>query len=544
MAKLGIVKNAWTKTKQDLQNHPDVVENKWLGDGKSKTFKIADASNKLITMIGSGFFNEPRYYDDSKGGNFSLSKQAQGIIDTAISIARSDNPRDLWVICQWAREELHTRTTPNVLAAIGAAEDGTKPWAREFIPKIAQRADEPLQVLSAYLCLRGRTLTNSLKRGLADAIANLSEWQILRYLDTEGHPNTKDLLSLVDRHKGYPISKELYEYIFNGVIIDPEVTPVAFARTELAKRTAFDATSKELIRKGHIPWEVVVSQFGSKPEVWEFLVQNNLLGYMALLRNLRNLEGANISQSAREKVREKLVSGVEYSKQYPFRFLAARKFTSQNWTATSIDLALDESVKNVPDVPGKTVVLIDVSASMRSAVSGKSQMTCADVSASLGAILGKKYGADNVCLYPFAQSFERLTYSDADSVMNIVGRIERAQVGHATYAHLPVQDLINRKEKVDRIIILSDMQCYGSYGFGSPLQLQESILRYRQLVNRDVFIHSVDLLGYGDAQVDPKDKKVQLLGGWSENVFNLIRTFEGLETGEQVPAIEELRQRY
>jgi uncharacterized protein YueI len=57
-------------------------------------------------------------------------------------------------------------------------------------------------------------------------------------------------------------------------------------------------------------------------------------------------------------------------------------------------------------------------------------------------------------------------------------------------------------------------------------------------------VHSIDLQSYGTAQVDPKNKRVQLLGGWSEKVFNLITTFEGVENGTGVPTIEELRKRY
>ena len=152
-------------------------------------------------MIGAGFFNEPRYYDNSDSSEFTLSDQANEIISTAMAVAVSPNPRDLWVISRWAREELHIRTTPNVLVAIGCYVNETKQWARKYIPTIARRADEPIQILSAYLALFGKPLPNSLKRGLSDAMANFSEWQILRHASQEGHPNLKDLLSMIDRKR-------------------------------------------------------------------------------------------------------------------------------------------------------------------------------------------------------------------------------------------------------------------------------------------------------------------------------------------------------
>lgn len=546
MAKLGITKNASLRISHEVKNHPNLVDNKWLkGD---KVFEIEDPSQRLITMIGAGFFNEPRYYDNSDSSEFTLSDQANEIISTAMAVAVSPNPRDLWVISRWAREELHIRTTPNVLVAIGCYVNETKQWARQYVPKIARRADEPIQILSAYLALFGKPLPNSLKRSLSDAMANFSEWQILRHASQEGHPNLKDLLSMIDRKKDWPISKELYEYIFNGVILDPEKTPVAAARRALAtKGKEFDSEAKNLILKGSIPWEVVVSQFGSTKEVWEFMVKNNLLGYMALLRNLRNLEKMDIDAEARSIVRNKLISGAKESKQLPFRFVAARNNVSENWTASAIDLALEETLENVDELPGKTAVFVDVSGSMSAAISQRSSMSCIDVASALGAIIAKKSGAENVGLFPFAKTFKKLQFSSADSTMNIIARIMNTNVGHATYAHLPMQYITDKKEKYDRIILLSDMQCYSEsnpYGLTVSSTLGEALKLYQHKVNPKVFFHSIDLQGYGNSKVDTKDKKVHLLGGWSENVFNLIRTFEGIEEGISIPTIEELRKRY
>jgi hypothetical protein len=414
---------------------------------------------------------------------------------------------------------------------------------------IAQRADEPLQVFAAYMSLFGKPLPNSLKRGLADALAKKNEWEHVRYsVGGPGvHPSTKDMFLMIAREGDWPVSKELFEYLVNDNIVNPEKTPIAAARKALVDCKDFNS-AKELILKARAPWEVVLSQFGNKKEVWEFMIDNNLVGYMAPLRNLRNIEDIKISDSHKKIVKDKLVNGAVSSKQLPFRFLAARKNTTQNWTASAIDLAFNESVANVPIIPGKTLVIMDRSGSMNCLVSGKSQMTCKEVAATLGAILAKRMGTDNVTLYAFADRCAEIKFSDADSVMNIVDNINKTYVGGSTYAQLPVLEAIQKGAKFDRMILLSDMQCYtetSRYRRDNQIvYLDQALNEYRNRVNHDVFMHSIDLQSYGTSQLNPKDKKVQLIGGWSESVFNLITTFEGAEIGTGIPTIEELRKRY
>ena len=58
---------------------------------------------------------------------------------------------------------------------------------------------------------------------------------------------------------------------------------------------------------------------------WEELIFSGKIGYMALMRNLRNIIEAGVSWDALKKVCDTLASenAVAKSKQLPFRFLAA-----------------------------------------------------------------------------------------------------------------------------------------------------------------------------------------------------------------------------
>ena len=64
---------------------------------------------------------------------------------------------------------------------------------------------------------------------------------------------------------------------------------------------------------------------------WEELIESRKVGYMALMRNLRNILDANVSQRHIVSVCNTLsdAEAVRRSKQLPFRFLAAYREISK-----------------------------------------------------------------------------------------------------------------------------------------------------------------------------------------------------------------------
>ena len=79
--------------------------------------------------------------------------------------------------------------------------------------------------------------------------------------------------------------------------------------------------------------------------------------------------------------------------------------------------------------------------------------------------------------------------------------------------------------------------------------MQSMVDRFRQTVNPDCFVYSVNLSGHGQSQLRPKDERTHLLSGWSEKLLDMIRDLEASQTEQaepsvEVPTIEVLRGRY
>lgn len=108
------------------------------------------------------------------------------------------------------------------------------------------------------------------------------------------------------------------------------------------------------------------------------LLKEGKLGYMALLRNLRNMEAAKVDRSL---IKTALTTGAAKSKALPFRFISAAKH-APGFSAV-LDNAMKVAMSAMPTIKGRTVVVVDTSGSMESKVSGRSEISRYDAAVAL-----------------------------------------------------------------------------------------------------------------------------------------------------------------
>ena len=547
-------------------------------------YNVDNPVTKLINMIGGSFFAEPKYY----GPEATLTKLDSGktvaeeVIETAKQIAQGDTPEDLLIIASWARDTkngLKMRTTPQVLLAIAAAYPKTKEFVVKYAPKIIQRADEVREVFQAFRSLfqNGKgTLPNCLKVALAKSISNFPFAQILKYNDSN-KPSFKDVLLMVDRAKDYPLTKADFDYLVNGKV-SPKCSEVVKMREKILSKDSLDKVNTKDLETSGLTWENLISKFGSTKSNWEKCIP--IMGEMALTRNLRNFESAGISDESWKLIEEKL-GRVENTKQLPFRFFSALKNVSSTESKSVISAQLNGSCQNIVDLPGNTLVLVDNSGSAQSCiVSGHSDIRVSDCGNMLMAIAAKKFGR-RARLGVFGDSLIWVGFSTDDSCLSIKEQIDRAATSDERSTHkalaIPnfkngagvgggtetglwwaLHDITVNEIKFDRIIMLSDICCYtqGDYNcgynmkkyFGDKCTIQDMVDKYRKAVNKDCKVYSVNIGGYGQTQLNPKDKGTYIMSGWSEKIFNLIadaeRVTEREGNKEQNATITALRENY
>ena len=226
-------------------------------------------------------------------------------------------------------------------------------------------------------------------------------------------------------------------------------------------------------------WEDVLSLAGPavpKRELWTALVP--LLGYLALLRNLRNLDDAGVPDDVAARAAARLADPeqVRRSRVFPFRFLAAYQAVPSLRWAHALEQALSASLASVPQLTGSTLILVDRSGSMFDRPSAKSRLNRADRPRFGTALALRAARAD---LVEFGTGSAVVPFRAAGPVLKIVrrfGSLGGTNTAAAVAAHF-------RRGKHARVVIVTDEQAMGSV---SPANI----------LPEDVPLYTWNLAGY------------------------------------------------
>jgi len=222
----------------------------------------------------------------------------------------------------------------------------------DTITNVIRRPDEITELVALYWKFNpGKDLSAQLKKGIAGAFNKFNEYSLAKY-NRDGAVKLRDALFLSHPKAKDAEQQELFDKLVNDQLAVPDT------------------------------WEVELSAGKDKKATFERLISEGKLGYMALLRNLRNMEVASVD---RKIVRDAIRAGDKSGYVLPFRYLAAAK-AAPAFTG-DLEEALLKSLEQAPKLKGHTILIVDVSGSMQQPLSAKSDMTREDAASSLAIIL-------------------------------------------------------------------------------------------------------------------------------------------------------------
>lgn len=322
-----------------------------------------------------------------------------------------------------ARTEMNLRHVPLLLLSALARHGAGSSLVSDTIERVIQRADELSEFLVIHAKANGVTpdkvkpkLSAQMKKGLARAFGRFDEYQLAKY-DRAGAVRLRDVLFLVHAKPKDEAQEALWKRLVAGELTVPDT------------------------------WEVALSGGADKRETFERLIREGKLGYLALLRNLRNMAQAGCDETL---VREAIVArkgGAD--RVLPFRYVAAARAAPQFEPA--LDQALSEAVLRMPVLPGKTAILVDVSGSMDYPLSSKSDMKRIDAAAALASVI---HGDRRVFTFSHqvVEVPPRLGMAGVDAIV-------RSQPHGGTYLGAAVA-AINAQVPHDRLIVVTDEQSH------------------------------------------------------------------------------------
>ncbi|MFD7997318.1 TROVE domain-containing protein [Streptomyces mexicanus] len=493
----------------------------YLRDAKSELFLLA-----ITNMVGQDTFYE--------NGGQRDDRYTQLIRQLAV-----EDPEWTAGLLGWLRGPGNLRTA----AIVGAAEftrarlEAQAPGhSRQVISSVLQRADEPGELLAYWTSRYGRAIPKPMKRGIEDALGSLyTERSLLKYdTDSKGY-RFGDVVELV-----HPAPKALWQGDLFEHAIDrrhnrdkpiPESLELLHTRAEIAK---WDAQKKrdllkrpdaaDFLAHAGMTWEALAGwlQGPMDKQAWEAIIPS--MGYMALLRNLRNFDEAGVSDEVAETVARRLADPeqVARSRQLPMRFYSAyRAAPSLRW-GHALEKALTASLDNIPALQGRTLVLVDTSSSMNEGFSRDGTLMRWDAAALFGIALGQRCQAGDVVSFSSARYYvndapgaktKAFPLQRGESLLRAVGRWKDGGwfLGGGTDTAAAL-----RKEFKghDRVVIVTDEQAAHDH---------QEVTRS---IPAEVPMYTWNLAGYRAGHAPAGGRNRHTFGGLTDQAFRMIPLLE------------------
>jgi 60 kDa SS-A/Ro ribonucleoprotein len=480
---------------------------------------------ELIGLLATGL--DGRFYEKE-------SEREARLISVIKTVGKKD-PELVAKALVYARTIMGQRSVTHVGAVAAVNVLSGNPIASRFYTKrdrkenhggIVYRLDDILEIV-AYYFLRnpGKPLPNSMKRGFKRALEASDTYELAKY---QGGGKAVSLVDIVNLVHPKPSEKmqETFKKLMKGELKQ--------FNTAEDKNTKSGQEVAEKVKTGKITKAQAVEELKeAKAENWKQLIADGTLGYLALLRNLRNIVEV-ASDEVFVKAMEMLVDEKRVRKSLVFPHQIDLAFevllneggnipmTRRNPLLTAVNKAYEMAIPNLTDLfsYGRMAVVVDTSTSMRdhtvnmtiNSKATKINSRVVDKASLIGATLVKGTGAD---LYSFDSDCRRMTYNPLDSINTIKTSIVNRTTGGSTVFESIFRTL---NGKYDRVFVISDMQ--GCDNILKNSSYQSYINQYGQ-----PYLYSVDMAGYGDTMFKQNQKTINLYG-YSADIYEMIKTAE------------------
>jgi 60 kDa SS-A/Ro ribonucleoprotein len=322
-----------------------------------------------------------------------------------------------------AREVMKLRHAPLLVVREMARHEKHRVLVADTLAQIIQRPDEMTELLAIYWAdalgpqqqRKRQPVSAQIKKGLARAVTKFDAYQLAKY-DRDGAVRIRDVLFLVHAKPTDADQAKVWKQLVDG---------------ELASADT---------------WEVSLSSGKDKRETFERLIAEKRLGGLALLRNLRLMQKAEVPR----KTIADAIDAMRIDRILPYRFITAARYAPD--FEPELESAMLKSLKGLVRLPGRTRLLIDVSGSMDHPLSAQSEMTRMEAACGL-AILAREV-CDEVEVFTFSNDVVKVPPRRGFALRDaIVG----SQPHGGTYLGKAVTEI---DRKGDRLIVFTDEQSH------------------------------------------------------------------------------------
>lgn len=493
--------------------------------------------DSLKMVSASSIFGEPAYY---RNGEFNEKKIMDGTFDvnplfveySVLSMDKYHGMKtselmekiidealdyDYRAVLEWAktlRKDYLMRLNPQVIMVRAAIHKNRKEFTEknpglfsEINMEVMQRADDVISQITYYIFKNGdkTKVPGILKRSWAKKIESMNRYELYKY-----------------RNAGIGLINSIRICHANNDNIN-----------ELMETGTIDIPSN------NTTWENLRATGMS----WNEILKTIKMNHMALLRNLRGILGEVDDISVIDDVLELLKKGVDNGKQFPFRYMSARKAVNAAYrnnppekvskTMDALDKCMDISCGNLPILKGNNAFLSDNSGSAwGTCTSEYGSVTIANID-NLSSVIGAA-NSEKGTVVKFGDKMKKYHINKDEGILAQTEKIDHGEnVGMSTEGGIWkfFKEALDKAIVYDNIFIYSDMQAghgelygtssdqkeYTSLGFnhGTYVDVAKLIKVYREKVNPKVNVYCIQTAGYNNVLVPENGYRCSILYGWT-----------------------------
>src|SRR5271154_4165350 len=395
---------------------------------------------QLQRLLNACLLWEDNFYSDGKS-----------VADSMRELVREVPAAKVAELAIKAREEQKLRHAPLLIVyEMTLASKAHRELVGETLARVIQRPDEITEFVAIYYKLGGgkRPLSKQVKKGLAAAFNKFSEYQLAKY-NRDKDIKLVDVLALVhakpkDKETGLLFAK----------LANKDRLPKKTKFAEFPVANTYRALNKNFVGlQTPDTWEVALSGGADKKETFERLIREDKLGGLAMIRNLRNMQEAGVSDA----VIKQGLAQMNTERVLPFRFISAAKYAPK--FESHLEDAMFKCLAGHEKLTGKTVLLVDVSGSMDVAISRKSDLQRVDAAAALAMLLRET--CEDVVIYTFS---EREALVPTRRGFALAEAVKGSQSHGGTYLGRSSAAVAIKEADADRVIVITDEQAHDTVG--------------------------------------------------------------------------------
>lgn len=368
-------------------------------------------------------------------------------------------PGDVARIAIQAKEDMRLRHVPLLIAREMLRHKTHRTEFGRVAARVFTRADDISEFLAIYWKDDQKApLAKQVKKHVGEAFKRFDEYQLAKYNGGNKTVKLRDAIRILRPKPDTKAQSKLWQRLVKNELKTPDT------------------------------WEVELSASKDKRKSWIRLLKEKKLGGMAMLRNIRNMNNAEVSDTAIKGG----IKAIDAGRLLPINFITAAKHNPS--FESQIEAKFLECFKKKALLTGKTVILVDISPSMHATLSSRSELTREDVACSLAMIAREMF--EDVRIFSFADNRVEVPARRGFSLRDA---IKNSQPSNGTLLGKALQGLPAH----DRLIVITDEESH------DPVPQMKGYM-----INIASTQHGV---GYG---------KWTHINGWSDKVLDYVALYE------------------